>query len=144
MTDYRKQYDDLIETARIESVKYDRGFEIHHIVPRCLGGGDEWRNLVRLWPREHLHAHWLLSKFLLGTERLTMERVFEKMLMSRSAIKRFQINKKFFRRDALKDVELYGALPADKRFRREKLSMAATKFLVSENGRKGSRPLSKH
>jgi hypothetical protein len=143
MNDYRKQYDELIQTARIESVKYDRGYEIHHIVPKCLGGSDEPRNLVKLWPIEHLKAHWLLSKFSIGNERQKMERVFEKMLMSASAT-RGQINKDTFRNDALKDVEFYSALPVGLLSRREGLSKAATKFLASEKGRKGSRPLAKH
>lgn len=36
--------------------------EVHHIVPRCLGGGNEKSNLVALSPREHFIAHLLLVK----------------------------------------------------------------------------------
>lgn len=36
--------------------------EVHHIVPRSLGGADTADNLVRLTPREHFLAHWLLFK----------------------------------------------------------------------------------
>jgi len=144
MTDiYKQQYDDMIALARIESVKYRRGFEVHHIVPKCLGGSDEPRNLVRLWPIEHLKAHWLLSKFTVGSERLKMERVFEKMLMSRAA-DNAAINKEIFRQDALSDAELYSLLPPREPARREGLSKAATKFLASEKTRRGRRPLSKH
>ena len=138
--DYRKKYDALIEQARIEAVKYDRGYEIHHIVPRSLGGSDEPKNLVKLWPKEHLLAHWLLTKFLIGSERLKMERVYEMMLMERAD----HADKRTVRRDALEDMETYGAMPADKRFRRESLSRAATKFLASETSRKGKRSLYKH
>ena len=138
---YKLQYEQLIETARVESVKYVRGFEIHHILPRCLGGGDEFSNLVRLWPKEHLRAHWLLSKYLVGSERLAMERVFEKMLMGREWQ---DIDKWLYRSDAIQDAETFGALPSNKAWRREGLSRAATKFLASEQTRKGRRPLSKH
>lgn len=36
--------------------------ERHHIVPRCLGGGDAPENIVRLSPEEHYVAHQLLVK----------------------------------------------------------------------------------
>lgn len=36
--------------------------ETHHIVPKCLGGGDEPENLVTLTPEEHYLAHLLLTK----------------------------------------------------------------------------------
>jgi len=138
--DYRKKYDALIERARIEAVKYHRGYEIHHIVPRSLGGSDAPSNLVKLWPNEHLRAHWFLTKFLVGSERLKMERVYEMMLMERAD----HADKHTVRRDALEDAETYGAMPANKRFRKESLSRAATKFLASETSRKDKRPLYKH
>jgi hypothetical protein len=144
MKNYRKMYDSLINKARINAVQYERGYEVHHIVPRSLGGGDEPRNLVNLWPKEHLRAHWLLAKFLLGSERLKMERVFERMLLSKTANPAFTFNKQAIRRDALDDAKTYGAMPSNKRFRKEGLAKAATKFLASEATRRGSRPLTKH
>ena len=40
----------------------ERGFHIHHIAPRCIGGSDTETNLVKLTIREHLFAHLLLAK----------------------------------------------------------------------------------
>jgi len=57
---YRNHYDRLIERARDRVV--DGYSERHHIVPRCMGGGDEPENLVRLTPEEHFVAHQLLVK----------------------------------------------------------------------------------
>lgn len=37
--------------------------ELHHITPKCMGGGDEKSNLVRLTPREHFIVHKLLYKY---------------------------------------------------------------------------------
>ena len=37
-------------------------FDRHHVVPRCMGGGDEPENLVRLSWSDHLFAHILLAK----------------------------------------------------------------------------------
>ena len=35
--------------------------ERHHIVPRCMGGGDEEDNLIDLYAREHFEAHRILA-----------------------------------------------------------------------------------
>lgn len=37
-------------------------YETHHIIPRCLGGGDGKENLVKLSPQDHLEAHFLLAR----------------------------------------------------------------------------------
>ena len=39
-----------------------KGFEIHHIVPRCMGGSNKSMNLVLLTMAEHLMAHTLLFR----------------------------------------------------------------------------------
>lgn len=55
---YKAIYDRLMERARNRTLS---GYsESHHVVPRCMGGGDERENLVRLRPEEHLVAHELL------------------------------------------------------------------------------------
>tara|TARA_R110000822_G_scaffold309985_1_gene440848 strand:+ start:630 stop:1286 length:657 start_codon:yes stop_codon:yes gene_type:complete len=36
--------------------------ERHHIIPKCMGGGDDEENLVDLTPEEHFLAHLLLVK----------------------------------------------------------------------------------
>lgn len=36
--------------------------ERHHVVPKCLGGGNDKTNIVRLTPEEHYVAHQLLVK----------------------------------------------------------------------------------
>lgn len=57
---YQNHYDKLINRARNRSLS---GYvEIHHVVPRCIGGGDEPENLVKLTPEEHYVAHQLLVK----------------------------------------------------------------------------------
>lgn len=60
--DYKKIYDNLIRKAQ-ERVLDDKTYvESHHIVPRCLGGGNEKKNLVNLTAEEHYLAHQLLVK----------------------------------------------------------------------------------
>lgn len=58
--DYSKIYASLVEKRKClppEGYK-----EIHHIVPRCLGGNDDESNLVAFTAREHFVAHALLCK----------------------------------------------------------------------------------
>lgn len=58
--DYKKHYDLLVEKAKVKNVSQDEYYEIHHIVPRCMGGDDSSDNLVKLTAREHYVAHALL------------------------------------------------------------------------------------
>jgi hypothetical protein len=37
-------------------------YEVHHIIPKCMGGGNEKENLTTLTAREHFIAHWLLAR----------------------------------------------------------------------------------
>lgn len=57
---YTKIYNSLIEHAKYK--EYDGYTEVHHIIPKCIGGTNEVNNLVRLSAREHFVAHLLLSK----------------------------------------------------------------------------------
>lgn len=41
--------------------------EVHHIVPRSLGGTDDADNLIRLTARQHFIAHWILARALGGS-----------------------------------------------------------------------------
>lgn len=62
---YQKIYNGLVEKAKVRGLdksKHEGYFEIHHIVPRCLGGSNDESNLVMLNLREHLIAHLLLWK----------------------------------------------------------------------------------
>lgn len=59
---YSKHYENLISTRKNRGLSRETGFEIHHIIPRCIGGSDSKNNLVKLTYREHLLAHYLLIK----------------------------------------------------------------------------------
>jgi len=59
---YKKIYNNLIERARTRHVSENTFYEIHHIIPRCLGGDDSLDNLIKLTLREHFLAHLLLCK----------------------------------------------------------------------------------
>lgn len=57
---YRLHYERLIARARSRSLVGYR--ERHHVLPRCMGGGNELENIVELTGEEHYVAHQLLVK----------------------------------------------------------------------------------
>jgi hypothetical protein len=62
---YKKIYDALVEKARLRGLdksQHEGYFEIHHIVPRSVGGSNDTSNLVMFTGREHYIAHMLLWK----------------------------------------------------------------------------------
>lgn len=72
---YMKIYDSLIERAIPRGLEKDKNSieltEIHHIVPKCLGGTDDKFNLVQLTTREHVIAHMLLQRMYPENEGLS-------------------------------------------------------------------------
>ncbi len=57
---YTKTYFNIIERAKERSIS---GYvEVHHIVPKCLGGTNEAKNTIKLTAREHFICHLLLTK----------------------------------------------------------------------------------
>ena len=57
---YYKWYNNIILNAKN---RINDGYvEIHHIIPKCMGGLDTENNLVNLTAREHYICHWLLTK----------------------------------------------------------------------------------
>lgn len=58
---YKLHYNKLIDKAK-KREKIHGYTEVHHIIPKALGGDDSNENLVRLTAREHFVAHWLLAR----------------------------------------------------------------------------------
>jgi hypothetical protein len=59
---YEKHYINLIENYGTVSKPLNGYFERHHILPKCMGGYDDYDNLIYLNARCHLLSHWLLMK----------------------------------------------------------------------------------
>lgn len=61
---YKRLHDAIIQRAVLRgwTKKDSPSSESHHITPKCMGGGNERSNLVRLSPREHFLVHKLLYK----------------------------------------------------------------------------------
>lgn len=60
--DYLNIYNQLILKRKNTTVDSETYTEVHHIIPRCMGGTDNKDNLVVLTAREHYIAHELLFR----------------------------------------------------------------------------------
>lgn len=58
---HKKRYDRFIESLKNRENFLDV-YEVHHIIPKCLGGTDDNDNLIKLTPREHFLAHLMLHR----------------------------------------------------------------------------------
>lgn len=67
---YKLHYDKLIHKAQNRSILKSEYKEVHHIIPKCIGGSDDKSNLVALFPEEHLIAHLLLIKIYPENDKL--------------------------------------------------------------------------
>ncbi|MBP3732113.1 MAG: HNH endonuclease [Bacilli bacterium] len=62
---YERLYKQITERGKLrgdDKSKLEGYYERHHIVPRCVGGGDEPENLVLLTFREHVLCHIILTR----------------------------------------------------------------------------------
>lgn len=59
--DYARIYEGFIASRR-SSPEPEGYTEVHHILPRSLGGDDSPSNLISLTPEDHFFAHLLLAK----------------------------------------------------------------------------------
>lgn len=62
---YHKRYNNFIDSLRNQEVV---GYvERHHIIPKSLGGTNSKANLIKLTPRQHYIAYWMLWKIYGGS-----------------------------------------------------------------------------
>ena len=81
---YLKLYNNIINNARTR-VQSGLLLESHHILPRSLGGVDDFDNVVNLTVREHFLCHWLLFKINPNLETARGLNAFQ-MAASRSSV----------------------------------------------------------
>ena len=60
--DYLNLYNKIINNAKNRKIDKNKYYEIHHIIPKSIGGTDDESNLVSLKLKEHYICHKLLCK----------------------------------------------------------------------------------
>jgi hypothetical protein len=87
-TKYTKLYYQIITpTLNRELNTYK---ELHHIIPRSLGGTDDKDNLTYLTAREHFICHWLLVKMTEGQARSKMIYALQGMRAQNDSQQRYE------------------------------------------------------
>jgi len=91
---YKKWHDNIITNAQSRVLKGYK--EIHHILPKSLGGSNDKSNLVELTAREHFLVHLLLCKFTVGIARQKMAYGFHAMTSFKNKGRYTNFNSKVF------------------------------------------------
>lgn len=86
---YSRWYNLLIENAKHRSIYDDVYCEMHHIIPKSCGGSNKRENLVKLLPREHFLAHWLLTKCMIDSNHTNkMKFALQRMMYASERVER--------------------------------------------------------
>jgi 5-methylcytosine-specific restriction endonuclease McrA len=82
---YSHWYYQIIARAQNRALSNDTYTEVHHIIPRSLGGNNVKDTLVNLTGREHFICHWLLTKMVTGDSQKKMAYACKRMMHSKNA-----------------------------------------------------------
>ncbi len=93
---YKRIYDRIVERGK--NRKLNDYKEIHHIVPRCMGGTDEKHNLVELTAREHYICHKLLVEMYPKEDKLIWGYWMMAMVKGRGQDRSYQISAREYER----------------------------------------------
>ena len=84
LSNYKFKYHSFIEQRLHRPIVKEQGYEIHHIIPKSLGGTNKKSNLVKLTYREHYIAHRMLVKMYKGRDRCKMSLALNSLLKFRN------------------------------------------------------------
>jgi hypothetical protein len=87
---YKQWHDNIIANGKKRKLIGYK--EVHHILPKSLGGSNDKSNLVELTAREHFLVHLLLCKFTLGQAKMKMSYAFHAMCSFKNARRYNKVN----------------------------------------------------
>lgn len=92
---YLKIYNSLIEKRKLNK---PTGYtEIHHIIPKCVGGTNEKSNLIKLTAKEHFICHLLLTKIYIKYTFEWYKVVHAFMMMKTSSLNQLRYNSNYYK-----------------------------------------------
>ena len=113
-------YDEFIQSILDTRGRFNCGEEYHerhHIIPKCIGGGNEDNNLIDLFAREHFIAHKLLAKENPSEEKLAHAWTF--MCRIKKDNKVFQITPEEYEDAKLNYIKLIKGKPFSEEHRKK-------------------------
>lgn len=94
---YYRWYFSIIKNAQHKQYNNLNYTELHHIIPKSIGGDNSQNNLVNLTAREHFLCHWLLTKFTKNNEKRKMSYALWLMMnMENQYHQRYKISSKIY------------------------------------------------
>ena len=87
---YKQWHDNIIANGKKRKLIGYK--EVHHILPKSLGGSNDKSNLVELTAREHFLVHLLLCKFTVGQAKMKMSYAFHAMCSFKNARRYNKVN----------------------------------------------------
>lgn len=91
---YARIYEMFIEDRKLEIHDRFSYVEVHHIVPRSMGGSNEKTNLIALTPEDHFFAHLLLAKAHGGNQWLALSSMLNRGMKTKEIRYREFANKR--------------------------------------------------
>ena len=108
---YFKIYNQIIDNRLKNPLPEDEYGEIHHIIPRSLGGSNDDSNLVKLSAREHYICHYLLTKFTENEQYFKMVKAFDAMGMrGKGQEQRNFLNSRLFQLNRIKAAKAHSIM----------------------------------
>lgn len=80
---YTKWYFSIVNNRKVNPILNSSYKEIHHIIPKKMGGSNDKENLIALTPREHFIVHLLLTKMTKGLDKKYMFHALNLMAYTR-------------------------------------------------------------
>jgi hypothetical protein len=125
-----QRYQRFIDALKGQSV--DGYAEVHHIVPRSLGGSDDAGNLIRLTARQHYVAHWMLARAIGGSASRSFFMMSNLGKYGRVNSATYEIARKEYGEKVKEQMALRPNVPAFTPEHREKLRQAKLGRKLSE------------
>lgn len=94
---YSKWYFLFIDSRKHRTIPKTTYTEIHHILPKSIGGSELKDNLIKLTAKEHFFAHLLLAKMFLGVSGIKMVTAINAMKNLNVTGKRYICNSREFK-----------------------------------------------
>jgi len=104
-------YTKIIQNAknqnRIKSKNFY--FELHHIIPKCLGGTNEKKNVVLLTPKEHYICHKLLTRIYPSNSKIMF--ALQMMIYTHKDLRKLKLSSRDY--TCIKELRYKNGLPEE-------------------------------